>query len=144
MRLAHAAAEQLVERRTGGMINVSSIAGYQPSPRIATYGATKAFVSSFSQALHEELRPFGVRCLVLAPGFTRTGFQQHAGVDSSTVPDFFWQEAADVVAHALADYDRGRAVCIPGALNTATAAFSSVMPARITRSIAAKVSRSIE
>jgi hypothetical protein len=144
MRLAHAAAGQLVERRTGGMINVSSIAGYQPTPNNTTYGATKAFVCSFSQALHEELRPFGIRCLVLTPGFTRTEFQERAGFDSSHVPGFLWQEAEQVVAHTLADYDRGRAVCVPGALNTATAAFSSVLPGKLTRSIAAAVVRRVE
>jgi short-subunit dehydrogenase len=144
MRLAHAAAEQLVERRSGGIINVSSIAAYQPTPTHATYGATKAFVSSFSQALHEELRPFGVRCLVLAPGYTRTEFQQRAGIDTSRAPAFLWQEAEAVVRYALADYEKGRAVCVPGALNSMTAAFSVAMPGKVTRRVAAAVVRHTE
>ena len=77
------------------MINVASIAGYQPTPLNATYGATKAFVSSLSQAVHEELKGTGVNCMVLCPGFTRTEFQERAGIDSSDIPDFLWQDADD-------------------------------------------------
>ncbi len=115
---------------------MASIAGYQPTPGNATYGATKAFVSSFSQAVHEELKGTGVRCMVLSPGFTRTEFQARAGIDSSEVPGFLWQEAATVVGHALRAYDKGRAVCVPGPLNSATAAFTAVTPHAVTRRIA--------
>ena len=68
VRLCHAALDAQVARGRGGVINVASIAGYQPTPGNATYGATKAFVSSFSQAVHEELKGTGVRCMVLSPG----------------------------------------------------------------------------
>jgi len=136
VRLCHAALDAQVARGRGGVINVASIAGYQPTPGNATYGATKAFVSSFSQAVHEELKGTGVRCMVLSPGFTRTEFQARAGIDSSEVPGFLWQEAATVVDRALRAYDRGRAVCVPGPLNSATAAFTAVTPHAVTRRIA--------
>jgi short-subunit dehydrogenase len=136
VRLCHAALDAQVARGRGGVINVASIAGYQPTPGNATYGATKAFVSSFSQAVHEELKGTGVRCMVLSPGFTRTEFQARAGIDSSEVPGFLWQEAATVVDHALRAYDKGRAVCVPGPLNSATAAFTAVTPQAVTRKIA--------
>ncbi len=136
MRLTHAVLPQLVERGSGGVINVSSIAGYQPTPGNATYGATKAFVTSFSQAVHEELKGTGVRCMVLSPGFTRTEFQARAGIDSSGVPEFLWQSPETVVDHALTAFDRGRASCVPGALNVATAAFTQVLPHIVTRRIA--------
>jgi short-subunit dehydrogenase len=136
VRLCHAALDAQVARGRGGVINVASIAGYQPTPGNATYGATKAFVSSFSQAVHEELRGTGVRCMVLSPGFTRTEFQARAGIDSSEVPGFLWQEAATVVDHALRAYGKGRAVCVPGPLNSATAAFTAVTPHSVTRKIA--------
>ena len=113
--------------------------GYQPTPGNATYGATKAFVSSFTQAVHEELKGTGVKCMVLSPGFTRTEFQARAGFDSSEVPGFLWQEAPTVVQHALRAYDKGRAVCVPGPLNSATAAFSAVTPHAVTRRIAGVV-----
>jgi uncharacterized protein len=89
--------------------------------------------------VHEEVKGTGVRCMVLAPGFTRTEFQVNAGVDSSEVPSFLWQEAPTVVQHALRAYDKGRAVCVPGALNTVTAGFSAVTPHALTRRIAAKI-----
>lgn len=136
VRLCHVALDAQVARGRGGVINVASIAGYQPTPGNATYGATKAFVSSFSQAVHEELKGTGVRCMVLSPGFTRTEFQARAGIDSSEVPGFLWQEAATVVGHALRAYDKGRAVCVPGPLNSATAAFTAVTPHAVTRRIA--------
>jgi hypothetical protein len=136
VRLTHAALGGMVERGRGGVLNVASIAGYQPTPGNAVYGATKAFVMSFSQAVHEELKGTGVKCMVLAPGFTRTEFQVRAGFDSSEVPGFLWQDAPTVVQHALRAYDRGRAVCVPGPLNAATAAFTAVTPQAVTRRIA--------
>lgn len=141
MRLTHAALGPMVERRHGGVINVSSIAGHQPTPTDATYGATKAFVTSFSQALHEELRGTGVRCMVVCPGFTRTEFQERAGYDAGNVPRFMWQQPHQVVAAALKAYQRGRAVCVPGALNRATAGLSQVVPDAVTRRAAHLVTR---
>jgi uncharacterized protein len=144
LQLSHAALPGMIERGRGGIINVSSLAGHQPTPLNATYGGTKAFVTSFSQALHEELRGTGVKVMVLCPGFTRTEFQERAGLDSGSVPSFMWQTPEPVVAAALRAYDQGRAVCIPGALNQAGAAFSSAMPAGITRRIAGAVVPRVE
>ena len=79
VRLTHAALGPMVERGSGGVLNVSSLAGMQPTPGNATYGATKAFVSSFTQSVHEELRGTGVKVTVVCPGFTRTEFQVRAG-----------------------------------------------------------------
>jgi uncharacterized protein len=144
MQLSHAALPGMIERGRGGIINVSSLASYQPTPLNATYGGTKAFVTSFSHALHEELRGTGVNVMVLCPGFTRTEFQERAGLDSGSVPSFMWQQPEPVVETALRAYDHGRAVCIPGALNQAGAVFSSAMPAGITRRIAGAVLPRIE
>ena len=135
-RLLHAALPNLLERRAGGIINVSSMASFQPTPGNATYGATKAFVTSLSQGVHEELRGTGVTVMVLCPGFTRTEFQQRAGVDSTDIPDFLWQEATTVVDYAMKAFAKGKALCVPGPLNQATAGFSSVMPSTVTRRVA--------
>jgi short-subunit dehydrogenase len=135
-RLTRAALPGLVARGHGGVLNVSSIAGYQPTPGNATYGATKAFVTSFTQAVHEELKGTGVRCMLLSPGFTRTEFQARAGIDSTGVPGVMWQSPEVVAAAALRAYERGRATCVPGAMNLTTAAFTQVMPHAVTRRIA--------
>ena len=140
VRLTHAALGPMVARGRGGVINVSSVAAYQATPGSATYGGTKAFVSNFSNALHEELRGTGVKLMVLAPGFTRTEFHERAGI-TGALPEIFWQDADDVVDQALRDYDKGRAVCIPGALNVAAAAFSASLPAGVTRRVSGMVTR---
>lgn len=138
-RLTHAALPNMLERRMGGVINVSSIAAFQPTPGNATYGATKAFVSSLSQGVHEELRGTGVNCMALCPGFTRTEFQQRAGIDSSDVPDFLWQDAATVVDYAMKAFEKGKALCVPGPLNRATAGFSATVPSGVSRRIAGAI-----
>lgn len=143
-RLTHAALPGMVARGRGGVINVASIAAYQPTPLNATYGATKAFVSSLSQAVHEELKGTGVNCMVLCPGFTRTEFQARAGIDSSEVPNFLWQDATTVVGHALGAFDKGKAVCVPGGLNRVTAGFSGTAPSAVTRKIAGLIVRRAE
>jgi short-subunit dehydrogenase len=116
-RLAHAAGTAMSARGRGGILNVSSIAGFGPSPRAATYAATKAFVTSFSGALHAELGPQGVTVSCLCPGLTRTEFQQRAGSKTDRVPAFLWQSAEAVAAAGLDGLDRGRAVVVPGAHN---------------------------
>jgi short-subunit dehydrogenase len=139
VRLTHAALGPMVERGSGGVLNVSSLAGGQPTPGNATYGATKAFVSSFTQSVHEELRGTGVHITVVCPGFTRTEFQVRAGIDSSKVPGFLWQSAEEVAAGALAALEHNRAVYVPGTLNRLTAGVVSVLPDALTRRAAAFV-----
>jgi hypothetical protein len=141
VRLTHAALPRMIERGHGGVINVSSVAGYQPTPETATYAATKAFVTSFSEAVHEELKGTGVRLTVLCPGFTRTEFQANAGVESSDVPEFLWQTPDEVALAALDAYDRGRPSVVPGALNKVAATFSEMMPSGVTRRVAKLVMR---
>lgn len=141
VRLTHAALAVMAGRGHGGVINVSSVGAYQPTPLSATYGATKAFVSSFSNALHEELSGTGVKVMVLAPGFTHTKFHERAQIDNDGMPEFLWQSPDEVVEAALRDYDRGNAVSIPGALNKVAAAFSSAMPAAVTRKVAGMVTK---
>ena len=84
--LTHAFLPAMVERGRGGVITVASTAGMQPLPYEATYGATKAFAISFTEALSMELRGTGVRCLVVNPGPVKTEWQQVAGYDENT-PD---------------------------------------------------------
>jgi short-subunit dehydrogenase len=141
VRLTHAAVVPMVERGHGGVINVSSVGGYQPTPGHATYSATKAFVSSFSNAIHEELKDTGVKVMVLAPGYTHTEFHVRANVPKGSLPGFVWQNPDEVVRAALKSYDKGRAVCIPGALNSVAAAFSGSMPAVVSRKIAGMVAQ---
>ena len=133
VRLCHAAAPAMVERGVGAILNVSSMAGFQPTPGMAIYGATKAFLTSFSEALHEELGGTGVHVMALCPGFSHTGFQERAEVTGEGVPEFMWMEPADIVQAALRDLDRKRAVSVPGLLNRVTAGLTEVLPNAVTR-----------
>ena len=113
--LTHAFLPGMVERRRGGIINVASTAGMQPIPYESVYAATKAFVISFTDALHTELRGSGVRVLAVNPGPVPTEWQQVAGYEEgrvSVVPGAI--PAEQVVSEALAAYDRGRRSVIPG------------------------------
>jgi short-subunit dehydrogenase len=139
LRLTHAALAAMERRRAGAILNVASLAAYQPNPISATYGATKAFVHSFTHAVREEARGTGVTVMLVCPGYTHTEFHDRAGLGPSDMPEWVWQSADTVVAAALRDLDRGRAVSIPGLLNQAAAAMSSAAPAGVTRRVAGMV-----
>jgi short-subunit dehydrogenase len=111
LRLSHAAVGGMVERGRGGIINVSSIAGYIPA---GTYGAAKAWVTSFSEGLAGELTGTGVHVLAVCPGFVRTEFHQRAGMDVRAIPEILWLTPEQVVDQALDDLARGRLVSVAG------------------------------
>jgi uncharacterized protein len=139
VRLTHAAAAGMVERGSGGILNVSSLAGFQPGASNATYGATKAFVTSFTEAVHEELRGSGVNVTVLCPGFTHTEFQERANAPASDVPGFMWQEAPEVARAGLDGVEKNKAIVIPGAMNKVMGNLSAITPHAITRRVGAAV-----
>jgi len=142
VRLSHAALRPMVERGHGGIINVSSVGAFQPTPRSATYAATKAFVSSFTQAVHEELRGTGVKAMVVAPGFTHTEFHLRAGVEhNDRIPEFLWQSPDEVAEIAMKAYERGRASCVTGVWNAVTAALSKAAPSYVSRRVAGMVTK---
>jgi short-subunit dehydrogenase len=144
VRLTHAAVAAMVPRGTGAVVNVSSLTAYQPTPRNATYAATKAFVNSFTQAVHEEVRERGVHVQLVCPGFTRTEFHERSGPRAFEAPGFMWQQPEQVVAASLRDLERRRAVTFPGALNGTLAVFASVAPAGFSRRVVGAVLKRTE
>ncbi len=129
VRLTRAAIGGMLDRGTGSIMNISSMASLQPTPGNATYGATKAFLTAFSESLHEELRGTGVKVTAVLPGFTHTGFQARAGLGTTGgLPSFVWQEAEECAAEAVAATRAGRAIVVPGTLNKVTAAGSAALP----------------
>ncbi|MEV8531849.1 SDR family NAD(P)-dependent oxidoreductase [Streptomyces sp. NPDC051211] len=111
LKLTHAIVPGLRERRRGAVLNVSSVAGLLPT---GTYGAAKAWITAFSESLRVDLAPYGVRVLAVVPGFTRTEFQERAGMDVSALRDSVWLEADAVVAQALKDLGLRRPLSITG------------------------------
>jgi short-subunit dehydrogenase len=103
------------ERRQGTIINVASTAGFQPVPFMATYAATKAFVISFSEALWEENRPFGVHVMALCPGVTETNFFEASQMERPPMRSA--QTAEEVVETALRGLDRKKSVVVSGWVN---------------------------
>jgi uncharacterized protein len=138
VRLTRAALPGMLSRRRGGILNVSSVAALTPAPGTATYCGTKAYVTSFSEALHSETRRHGVNVTVLLPGLTRTGFQETSNYDASWAPGFVWQEPAAVARAGLAAVSAGRAVCIAGGPNKAMATALRFTPRSVIRGIAAR------
>jgi uncharacterized protein len=138
VRLTRAALAGLVARGHGAVLNVSSVAGFQPGPGSAVYSATKAFVTSFTESLHEELRGTGVTATALCPGFTRTEFQQVSGAvdDVAKVPPFAWLAADRVARDGLRAAAAGRVLSIPGKQYQAFVAASSVVPRTVKRRVA--------
>jgi uncharacterized protein len=139
VRLTHAAVGPMLARHRGAILNVSSVAGLQATPNNATYGATKAFVASFSEAVHEELQGTGVSLTVVLPGFTRTEFQARAGIEGRTIPGPLWQTAEQCVAEALAATRAGKAWVVTGVLNKVVAGAAGTAPRSLTRRIASRV-----
>lgn len=108
--LTHAALGPMTARRSGGVINVSSLAGWIPR---GTYSAHKAWVTTFSQAVARQVAPSGVRVMALAPGFMRTEFHQRAAMDTAGIPGPAWLDADDVAAQTLRAWERGHSVHVP-------------------------------
>jgi uncharacterized protein len=135
VRLTHAALRPMLERGSGCIVNVSSLAGESATPFNATYGATKAFVTSFTEALSEEIRGKGVRIQALLPGFTRTEFQQRAGLDTRSIPAIAWMQPEGVVEASLAGLEKGQVICIPGLGNKLVAPFQRLLPRGLLRRV---------
>jgi hypothetical protein len=140
-RLAHAALTTMKPSRRGGIINIASGAAFVPTPKIAIYCATKAYVVNFSLALAEETKASGVACLVVCPGFTRTEFQQRAQYDTSSMPGFLWQTADECVGESLAAYDRGDTLLVPGFQNRVSMMFMNMVPKTWIAPLAGRIGR---
>jgi uncharacterized protein len=125
-----------IRARGGAIVNVASTAAFQPTPYLATYGATKAFLLHWSLSLREELRPQGVQVIALCPGPTSTEFFTRAGFDQPVVSERFGQTADQVVSTTLRALRRGQGLVVSGKLNKCLATASSWLP----KSMAARVS----
>ena len=131
MRLTHAALPPMLARGSGAVLNVSSVAGFAPGSRAATYSASKAWVTNFSESLHLQYADQGVKVLALCPGFTRTEFHARAEMDVSGVPGLLWLDADDVVRTGLRDLETGKSLSVPGATYKAIVAASRLLPTSV-------------
>ena len=133
--LTYAYLPQMVKRGSGAILNVASTAAFQPLPGSATYAATKAFVLSLTNAMHEELRGTGVTATALCPGPVRTEFVDiisegdHETVGS--MPSFLWGTAEETAKAGVEGMLRGRRVVVPGRINQLTALAGTHTPRQV-------------
>jgi len=128
------------ERKQGAIINVASTAGFQAVPFMATYAATKAFVLSFSEALWEENRPYGIKVMALCPGVTETNFFEAAR--GKKPPARVAQTPEEVVDTALKGLERGKSHIISGWINFIMTQSERVAPRSLVTRIAGRMMRS--
>jgi len=132
----------MAPRKRGAILNVASVASFLPFPGFTTYAATKAFVRSFTLALHEEARPYGVRVTCVAPGYTPSGFQERGGLSSTAGQPNFMLTSADFVARVALDaVESGRALVVPGLMNAISARILGLLPSGLQRRAGAFASK---
>ncbi|HUR99615.1 MAG TPA: SDR family oxidoreductase [Pyrinomonadaceae bacterium] len=139
--LTHRYLQKMRERKAGTIINVSSAAGFQPIPFMATYAASKAFVSSFTEAIAEENRPFGVRILALCPGSTKTNFFAASNIERP-IQVKGQQTVEDVVDTAMKAISGSKAKVVSGWANYIGALAGTLVPNSISSRVMAKALRS--
>ncbi|MFG3225598.1 SDR family NAD(P)-dependent oxidoreductase [Kitasatospora sp. NPDC048194] len=138
LRLTTAALPGMRERGRGAIVNVASVAAFLPR---GTYGASKAWVVSFTQGVLRDLGGTGVRMMALCPGFTRTEFHERAGMGTGNIPSWSWLSAERVVAEAMRDLARGKSLSVPGKRYKAAVAVARVLPSGRLGGLSSKAAR---
>lgn len=143
-RLSHAALAAMVPRGRGWLLNVSSVASFQPAPMLAVYAATKAYVTSLTESLHEEVATHGVHVTALCPGLTKTEFQRVSNTQryADQFPGYAWTSPEQVASTGLRDVVANRAVSVPGLQYRALSAVTNSLPRGVRRWASARVQRS--
>lgn len=128
-----------LKARGGVIMNVASTAAFQPTPFMATYGATKAFVLHWTLALDAELRGSGVRAMAVCPGPTATQFFRRAGLQEGSVANVLGMSSDDVALAAYRGLAAERSLVVPGWTNKLSATLGGMAPKRLATWVAAKV-----
>jgi short-subunit dehydrogenase len=141
-RLCHAIGQRMVQQGGGQILNVASVASFQPGPWMSNYYASKAFVLSFSEGLREELKEHGIQVSVLCPGPTRSAFFRNAQMSSSRLEQSALMMSCEEVALiAVQALEKNRAIIIPGWRNKLMAYWPRLVPRALVRRLVGKVNR---
>lgn len=134
MEMCHLFLNPMLEKGEGHILNLCSIAGFEPGPLMSVYYATKAFVLSFTQALAKELEGTGVSITALCPGPTKTGFEAHANLGSSGLfKNLKNASASSVAKYGYQQLKSGKTVVVPGAVNKVIAFAAPRLPKKFVR-----------
>ena len=125
--LTHLFLKDMINNKDGGIINISSLASFQPIPYFSIYAATKAFVTSFTLSLYEEYREKNIRILGVCPGYTKTNFNKRAQMSSQPVAGYL-MSSQEVVDESLKAYQKGKFIIINGKINRFAKLFTSLIP----------------
>lgn len=142
MQLTHCYLKQMTERGSGRILNVASVAAFEPGPLMSVYYATKACVLSFTEALSVELEGTGVTVTALCPGPTKTGFEDRASLgESGLFKNLKSQSAKRVARFGYRKLIRGKVIAVPGMQNKLTAAAVRVAPRKAVRKIVYQIQK---
>ena len=130
VNLTHLFLKDMVNKKSGGIINISSLASFQPMPFFSIYAATKAFVTSFTVSLYEEYRKSGIKVLGVCPGYTKTNFNKRAQMNSIPVAGYL-MTSQQVVNQSLRAYEKGKFIIVNGKINKFFRFITSIIPTRL-------------
>ena len=132
---------KMIEKKSGGILNVASTAAFASGPRMATYYASKAYVLNLTEAIHEEVKEYGINISCLCPGPVRTSFQSKAGIKKSEKAKKYLMNA-DIVAKVGYDkFKKGEVIIIPGFKNRVLVNANKLLPRAISRKIILKTNK---
>ena len=126
-KLTHLFLNDMVDNKKGGIINISSLASFQPIPYFSVYAATKAYVTSFTLGLYEEYREKNINILGVCPGYTKTNFNNRAQMSSKSVSGYL-MSSEEVVEETLQAYNKQKFLIINGRINRFVKFFTSILP----------------
>lgn len=132
---------KMINRRSGGILNVASTAAFCAGPRMAMYYATKAYVLNLTEAIYEEVKEYGVKVSCLCPGPVKTSFQSKAGINKSEKAKKYLMDAENVARITYKDFNKGKVIIIPGFKNKLLVLGNKFLPRRISRKIVYKTNK---
>jgi uncharacterized protein len=138
--LTHLVLPDMLERRSGRILNVASVAAFRAVPSMSVYSASKAYVLSFTEALAEELRGTGVTVTALCPGLTKAEMVET--LEASRIPEFLMARAEDVAREGYQACMNGEVIRVPGAMNQALVSWLELQPRWLVRVLSGFAARS--
>ena len=131
----------MIKNKSGGILNVASTAAFASGPRMATYYASKAYVLNLTEAIHEEVKDYGIKVSCLCPGPVRTSFQRKAGINKSEKAKKYLMDADIVARIGYEEFKKGKVIIIPGFKNKILVRSNKILPRYISRKIILKTNK---
>ncbi len=132
---------KMIENKSEGILNVASTAAFASGPRMATYYASKAYVLNLTEAIHEEVKEYGIKISCLCPGPVRTDFQSKAGISKSEKAKKYLMNADIVAKIGYDEFKKGKVIIIPGSKNKILVNANKLLPRAMSRKIILKTNR---